>query len=309
MRTTLTIGTRGSQLALTQTNWVAEQLRILEPSMEVAIEVISTKGDRVLDKPLAEIGGKGLFTLELETALRDGSIDLAVHSLKDLPTEDSEGLTVGAIPERETPNDGLVCAKWDSLDALPKGARVGTSSLRRKAQLLHLRPDLNVVDLRGNIDTRMGKVTSGDLDAAILACAGIRRLGFGERIAQVIPESAMLPACGQGALGVQCRDDDVALLAILSRLTNAATRAEVVAERTFLEGLGGGCQTPIAALARVSGTALTMTARVCSLDGAEILTESFEGEAGDAEELGRFASRALLARGADAIIAASTGGQ
>lgn len=303
MRERVAIGSRGSLLALTQTNHVADLLKEAQPGLEVHVEVITTRGDRIQDRPLAEIGGKGLFTEELEAALRDGAIDLAVHSLKDLPTDDPEGLAVGATPKRATPYDALVCSKWKSLDELPADAKVGTSSLRRKAQLLALKPQLNIVDLRGNIDTRMKRVTDGDIDAAILACAGIERLGRSEAIAEVLPPEIMIPACGQGALGIQCRAGDPDLRALLEKIHDPGCAAETTAERSFLSHLGGGCQVPIGALARVSGGRLHMRGCVCSLDGAHIIHVEIEGGADEAETLGRDAALLAIEDGADKVIA------
>ncbi len=303
MRKKIVIGSLGSLLALTQTNHVADMLKEAQPGLEVNVEVISTRGDRIQDKPLAEIGGKGLFTEELEAVLRDGAIDLAVHSLKDLPTDNPEGLAVWATPKRVTPNDALVCAKWKSLDALPSDAAVGTSSLRRKAQLLAVKPELEIVDLRGNIDTRMRRVTDGDIDAAILACAGIERIGRGEAITEVLPPEIMLPACGQGALGIQCRAEDPEVRALLERIHHPASAAEVAAERSFLNHLGSGCQVPIGALAVVSEERLSMRGCVCSLDGARIIHVEIEGGLEEAEVLGRDAALEVIENGADKIIA------
>ncbi|MFP6582667.1 MAG: hydroxymethylbilane synthase [Candidatus Hydrogenedentota bacterium] len=304
MRLKLTIGSRGSKLALTQTNQVADMIRAAIAGVEVDITIITTKGDRILDKPLAEIGGKGLFTEELEMALRDGSIDLAVHSLKDLPTDDPEGLCIAATPKRVTPNDALVCTKYASLKELPAGATVGTSSLRRRAQLLSINSELNIVDIRGNIDTRMGKVIeTGELDAVILACAGLERIDRGDVIAQVIPSDLMLPAASQGVLGIQTRSDDTELRDALSSIHNTPTYAEATAERTLLARLGGGCQVPIGALAKVDGDTLTLEACVCSLDGKTTLRATVSGAIDDAEPLGQQAALDLLSLGANAIIA------
>lgn len=303
MRPKLTIGSRGSKLALTQTNQVADMIRAAIPGVEVDITIISTRGDRILDKPLAEIGGKGLFTEELEAALRDGTIDLAVHSLKDLPTDDPEGLCIAASPKRVTPNDALV-SKYDSLKALPAGATVGTSSLRRKAQLLALNPELNIVDIRGNIDTRMGKVTeTAELDAVILACAGLERIDRADVITEVIAPEDMLPAASQGVLGIQTRADDTELRQALEAIHDSATYAEALAERTLLAGLGGGCQVPIGALAKVEGDTITLEACVCSLDGLTILRSTLAGTPDSAQALGQQAAQDLLAQGADAIVA------
>ena len=304
MRSTLTIGSRGSRLALIQTEYVADLLRSAAPGLEVTIEVITTTGDRVLDKPLSVIGGKGVFTEELEAALRDGSIDLAVHSLKDLPTETPDALCVGAVPKRATPNDALVCAKWARLEDLPDGARVGTSSLRRKAQLLALKPGLDVVDIRGNVDTRIAKVLDREeMDAVILACAGLERIGREDAIAEVLSAEIMLPAPGQGALGIQARVDDGELLGLLKEINDSAAAAETIAERAMLAALGGGCQVPIGALARIEGDALTLSGCVCKVDGTQILRAKVSGAVSDAEALGNQAAQELLASGADSIVA------
>ncbi len=304
MRPTVTIGSRGSTLALTQTNHVADLLREAAPGLKVTIEVITTTGDRVLDKPLSAIGGKGLFTEELEAALRDGSIDLAVHSLKDLPTENPAALCVAAVPKRATPNDALICAKWARLKDLPDGARVGTSSLRRKAQLLALMPGLEVVDIRGNIDTRVAKVLEREeMDAAILACAGLERIGRTDEIAEILSPESMLPAPGQGALGIQARVDDDELLELLNKINDEAAATATTAERAMLAALGGGCQVPIGALASIEGDALTLSGCVCSLDGKQVLRAEVSGPITDAEALGNRVAQKLLAVGADAIVA------
>jgi hydroxymethylbilane synthase len=244
-----------------------------------------------------------LFTEELENALRDGSIDLAVHSLKDLPTDNPEGLVIAASPSRVTPNDALVCTKYASLNDLPAGATVGTSSLRRKAQLLAINPDLKIVDIRGNIDTRMDKVTeSGDLDAVILACAGLERIDRADVIAEVISPEQMLPAAAQGVLGIQTRGDDAELIDALASIHDPDTHAEATAERSLLAGLGGGCQVPIGALARVEGNTLTLNACVCSLDGKTTLRVTVCGPLDAPEVLGRQAADDLLGQGAVTII-------
>ena len=290
---------------MTQSRQVAEMIREAAPGIEVHIEVFSTKGDRVLDKPLAEIGGKGLFTEELEAALRDKTIDLAVHSLKDLPTDDPDGLTIAATPKRVTPNDALISTMYGSLKELPAGATVGTSSLRRKAQLLALNPELVIRDIRGNIETRMNKVLeSAELDAVILAAAGLERVNRSEVIAEVIAPELMLPAASQGVLGVQTREDDSELRAVLAKIHDADSHAEALAERTLLAGLGGGCQVPIGALALIEDGALTLHGCVASLDGTRVLRTEISGTAEMAEILGKQAAVALMDQGADGIIAA-----
>ena len=298
------IGSRGSNLALTQSNAVAAMLRAAAPDLDVDIEIIHTKGDKILDAPLSKIGDKGLFTRELEVALLEGRIDLAVHSLKDLPTELPEGLALGCVPEREDPRDVFVSADYASLDALPHGATIGTSSLRRRAQLLAYRPDLNIVDLRGNVETRLRKALEKHIDGTVLARAGIVRIGRAEAIRCVIPENVMVPATAQGALGIEVRAGDARVLEIVSHIHHARTSAEVTAERACLRALEGGCQVPIGSLARVIGASLTLAACVCSLDGADVLRTTVEGPADEAEALGASAAETLRAMGAADIIAA-----
>jgi hydroxymethylbilane synthase len=299
----LTIGTRGSKLALAQSNQVADRLRRLAPSMRVNVVIIRTTGDRILDAPLAQIGGKGLFTKELEVALLDRTIDLAIHSMKDLPTELPPGLIVGAIPKRARPFDALVCEKFESLVKLPAGAKVGTSSLRRAAQLRVLRNDLEIVDLRGNIDTRIEKVRNGDLEAAVLACAGLERLGLADVIREAISEDIMLPAVGQGALAIEIRAEDTRLKDFLGEIADPVSTLEVEAERAVLGALGGGCQVPIGALARAHGDQLHVTACVCSLDGQTIIRSSRTGPMVAAAETGRALAAELVDRGAAGIVA------
>lgn len=302
MKDRLTIGSRSSNLAMIQSRYVAQRLRDEHPGLEVDIQEFSTKGDRILDKPLAEIGGKGLFTAELEAALRSGDIDLAVHSLKDLPTDDPEGLTIGAVPERANPYDAFVCDKYDSLDALPDGARIGTSSLRRKAQLRSINATWALEDIRGNVETRMRKVSEGIVDATILACAGLERIDRADAITQVLREDLMLPACAQGALGIQCREADQDVLDLLKPLHHSASGIAAVAERAFLAGLGGGCQVPIGALATLSGDDLRIIGCVCPLDGANALRISLTQSSDDPVGLGSALAKHALAQGAEAII-------
>jgi len=257
--------------------------------------------------PLATIGGQGAFTKELEVALLERRIDVAVHSLKDLPTIIPEGLTIAATPEREDPRDALVLragagASNASLKNLPEGAVVGTSSLRRIAQLRHLRPDVRVKDLRGNVDTRLRKLDAGEFDAVILASAGLRRLGFAARISAAIETSEMLPAVSQGALGIETRTDDAETVALVSRLNHAPTRAAVLAERALLRQLGGGCQVPIAAHASVSGETLRLDGLVAALSGEEVIRDAFEGDASDAARVGASLSARLLERGAARLL-------
>lgn len=311
---TVRIGTRGSELALWQAEHVAGLLRAAYPAALVEIVVFTTRGDRVLDTPLPLIGGKGLFTAELEAALRDGEIDLAVHSLKDLPTDDPDGLTVGAVVERATVNDVLVSRSGAVLDELPEGATVGTSSRRRAAQLLNRRPDLRVADIRGNVPTRISKALApdGPYDAVVLACAGLERLGRLDVVSEVLPLDVMLPAPGQGALGIQCRDE-AGSLALLRPLNHAETRVAVTAERAFLAALGGGCAVPIAAYAHVEAGRVHLRGRVSALDGSRRIDVSISGavqqEAGglrraEAARLGQTLAREALRRGAGDILEA-----
>jgi len=301
MKTTLTIGTRGSKLALAQTHWVSAQLREAHPHLTVNIEIIKTTGDRITDRPLSQIGGKGLFTKELEVALMDRTIDCAVHSLKDLPTELPDGLTLGAIPIRVDPRDVLVTNDGVSLQDLHAGAVVGTSSLRRAAQLRHRRDDIEIVDLRGNIDTRVGRVRDGDIDAAILAKAGIQRLDLDVR-AIPIEEPDIVPAPGQGALGIEVREGDEDTAAVLASIQNDAAAMEVTAERTCLAILEGGCQVPLGVRATIQGDQLYARARVCSLDGSTVVDAEMDGPANEARALGERIATDLLDHGAAAII-------
>lgn len=267
------LGTRGSMLARWQTRYICKLLQDTHRDLEVKIEVIHTSGDQILDLPLPQIGGKGVFTAELEAALYGKSIDIAVHSLKDLPTEPPRGLTIGAIPRRAIAADVLVSRQGYTLETLPEGATVGTSSQRRKAQLLYKRPDLRIIDMRGNITTRIRKALDANsaYDAVVLAQAGLERLEYGAEIGQVIPFEEMLPAPGQGALGVQCRNE-IEWLNLLADLNHRETWLAVTAERAFLRGLGGGCSMPIAAYAQFEGETLALVGRVCALNGQTQLT-------------------------------------
>jgi len=298
---TLVIGTRGSALARWQSEWVKARLEALWPGLRCNLEIFTTTGDRILDRPLPEIGGKGLFTEELEAALLEGRIDVAVHSLKDLPVENPAGLTLGAIPERADARDVLVSARYAKLADLPRGAKVGTSSLRRGAQLLRLRPDLVLESLRGNVDTRIGKAMRGDYDAIVLAAAGITRLGHADSIAAFLGFDEMLPAPGQGALGIQCRQGDERILARLEPLGHVPTRDAVLAERAFLSGLGGGCSAPVAALGTLLPTGLSLVGLVASPDGKRAVR--VEGRGDEPLELGSRLAREALAAGAAALLA------
>ncbi len=291
----LVIASRGSQLALWQARWVQAQLAAL--GQECRIDIIKTTGDKITDVPLAKVGTKGLFTKEIEEALLDGRADLAVHSLKDLPTELPEGLVLAAVPEREDPRDAVVGRK---LAELAIGAKVGTSSLRRSAQLRKLRPDLVVESVRGNLDTRLRKLDEGRYDAILLAAAGLRRLGWGDRIAEILHPSVMCPAVGQGALAIETR----AGASPATALDHAATHAAVTAERGVLGALGGGCQVPIGAHATVVDGRLNLLGVVASPDGTELISAEAAGDAKDAESIGRKLGAELLERGARAILEA-----
>jgi hydroxymethylbilane synthase len=304
----LTIGSRGSKLALWQANWVRDALLSLHEGLEVRIEIIKTSGDMMRDVPLAVIGGKGVFTKEIEEALLDGRVDLAVHSLKDLPTILPPGLQLSAISEREDARDALIlpAGKADaanaSLDSLREGAIVGTSSQRRMAQLKHLRHDLRIKDLRGNVDTRLRKLDEGEYDAIILASAGLRRLGFGHRISHAISTETMLSAVGQGALAVETRADDAATIQFIQPLNHEPTRLACTAERALLRALGGGCQTPIAAHAVVEHDRLKLDALVASISGERIVRDRLEAEASEAEQAGATLARRLIELGADSLL-------
>ena len=301
------LGTRGSALARWQTDHVADLLRVAWPGLEVQVQIIATHGDRALDMPLPLIGGKGLFTAELETALRSGDIDLAVHSLKDLPTQTPADLLIGATPPRENPADVLVSRVGYTLETLPGGAAVGTSSRRRAAQLLRHRPDLRVIDVRGNVDTRLRKALDPDglYDAVILACAGVARLGCLDVVSQEIPLDVMLPAPGQGALAVQCRDE-AAARALLAPINDPETEIAIAAERAFLAGLGGGCSLPVAAYAVVEGGQLRLRGRVAAPDGSAQIDVSAAGavDAADAQRAGAELAQVALGQGAAAILEA-----
>ncbi|MFQ5957004.1 MAG: hydroxymethylbilane synthase [Candidatus Brocadiales bacterium] len=300
----IVIGSRGSKLAMTQSQWVKTRLEELNPSLEITIQRIITKGDKITDVALSRIGGKGLFTKELEVALQDGRIDLAVHSLKDLPTELPEGLIIGAVPEREDPHDLLISKNNSStLSHLPKGSKLGTSSLRRQAQILSLRPDLELVDLRGNLDTRFRKLETTDLDGIIVAKAGVMRLGAFREDFSIIPFDEVLPAVGQGALGIESRKDDEEILAILASIDHPSTRHAVEAERTLMFVLEGGCQVPIGAIGHcTSNGTLELEAIVCSLNGSKVIKNRHSGPPETAREIGQTLAHRLLDMGAREVL-------
>lgn len=294
------IGSRASQLARWQAETVKNALLQADPDLNVEIQSITTEGDRTLDRALPEIGGKGLFTLEIERALRDGEIDLAVHSLKDLPTDEPEGLTIGAIPIRDDPRDVLVASNGYDLDSLPRGATVGTSSPRRRAQLLSLRPDLNVAWIRGNVETRIGKVQDGEFDAVVLAAAGLARLGLESEISYRFSEDEMLPAPGQGALAVQQRAQDPRLSSLLARIDDPAARAAVTAERSFLATLESGCSAPVGALGRADAERVELIGLIAGENGGPSIR--LDGQGGDPISLGRRLGQRALAQGAAEIV-------
>jgi len=298
----INIGTRGSQLALWQANWTRTAIMEKFPGTTVELVIIKTKGDKILDVPLAKVGGKGLFVKEIEDAMLDGRIDIAVHSMKDMPARIPEGLCIGAVPERETPHDALVSSNRLPLDRLPRGARVGTSSLRRGAQLKGIRPDIEIIPLRGNLDTRLKKLDTQDLDAIILAAAGLKRMGLEDRISQYIDDTVMLPAVGQGALCIECRENDPVIAPVMAALNHSETRTVVMGERAFLNRLEGGCQVPIAAHGKLSGKTITLSGLVASLDGVTVIRESISGPARNAEQIGVSLAERLIAKGAGPIL-------
>jgi len=297
------IGTRGSPLARWQAEWVAARLK--ELGAEVVLVPITTAGDQDQQGPIGAIGTQGVFTKEIQRALIDGRADLAVHSLKDLPTAEVPGLMLGAVPQRAAVGDVLVSPRFASLDALPQSAAVGTGSLRRRSQLLHVRPDLVMHDVRGNLDTRLRKLDQRQYDALVLAEAGLTRLGLTERIAQVLPRPMFLPAVGQGALGLECRCDDSRTQALLAALDHPATHAAVVAERAMLAALQGGCLAPIAAWGRVDAGQLALTGRVLRPDGSHKIDATFHADLSEGVELGRRVAEALFRQGAAEMIQGS----
>ncbi len=302
MKKTLRIGTRGSQLALWQSGWVRDQIVQNQPGIDVELVTIKTTGDKITDVPLAKVGGKGLFVKEIEESLLSGKIDLAVHSMKDMPADLPPGLTIGAVPQRQNPLDVLISEHCCTVDDLPQDARVGTGSLRRSSQLLNYRPDITIEPLRGNIDTRLKKLTSQGLDAIILAAAGLIRLGLAERITSYLDPQMMLPAVGQGALCIENRIDDPELIPILEFLNDPTTQTAVTAERSFLHRLEGGCQVPIAGFAQVDGPRVSMTGLVAELDGSRIIRSAVQGQAQEAAALGLKLAETLLSEGADQIM-------
>jgi hydroxymethylbilane synthase len=302
--TPLRIGTRGSPLALWQARHVTELLRAAAPDWPVELVEIETIGDQVRDVPLTQLGGDGAFTKAIQQALLAGQVDVAVHSLKDLPTFTVEGLMLAAVPQRGPTGDALVSKKHPGFAALPSGAVVATSSLRRKAQLLHRRPDLKLIDIRGNVETRLRKLVEQNLDATILAEAGLVRLGLAEQITEILDAVWMYPAVGQGALGLECRTADADTIAILERLNDAPTRWAVFAERAMLRGLGGGCQVPIGAVTRIADGTLTLRGVVLPPDGSQRIEAVTTGPMDQAEPLGRHVADLLRGKGAEELLKA-----
>jgi len=298
----ITIATRKSKLALWQANDVKEKLQKIDMDLEVKLLPMSTKGDKILDVPLAKIGGKGLFLKELELALLDGQADIAVHSMKDVPMEFPKGLQLSAICKREDPSDAFVSNHFKSFELLPAGAKIGTSSLRRKAQLAHARPDIEFVELRGNVNTRLQKLDDGQYDAIILASAGLLRLGFAERIQERLDFSLSLPAGGQGAVGIESRVNDTKVNALLAQLNHSQTADCVMAERSLNTRLMGGCQVPIASFAETHDNALYLKALVASHDGKKILHAQDSSDFTQAWELGHRVADALLSQGAQELL-------
>lgn len=310
------IATRGSKLALWQAEWIKSLLKEIDPEFEIELNKIKTTGDKILDVPLAQVGGKGLFVKEIEEAMLRGEADLAVHSMKDVPTDLPDGLHLSAITKREDPRDAFIAGKGiTSFDGLPQGANIGTSSLRRICQLLNRRPDLKITQLRGNVDTRLRKLDEGEFDAIILATAGVKRLGHADQITEKLSTDISLPAIGQGAVGIECRVDDEFINGLLAKLDHEETSICVRAERAFLKKLEGGCQVPIAAYARLKpsdlregvspyapATKLIISGLVGSLNGDILIKDSIEGKPEEAESLGTTVAENLLAKGARDIL-------
>lgn len=297
MRDKITIGTRSSKLALWQAQYVADCLQKQYPNLQIEFKHIVTKGDKILDAPLAKIGGKGLFTKEIELMMLNREIDLAVHSLKDMPTALPKGLGISVITKRLDCGDALVSPMYKTLDNLPQEAKIGTSSLRRKAQILSYRPDLRVFNLRGNVNTRLRKLEEEHFDAIVLAVAGLKRLGFGDRITQIIPRTVCLPAVGQGALAIETRSDDEEIKQMIEFLNDKDTAIATKAERAFLTRVEGGCQVPVGVYGEIVNNKLVLEAVIASLNGGCVIRNSVVGKCEDAEKLGKDLAEKLLASG------------
>jgi len=302
MKKTIRIGTRGSKLALWQANWVKDTICLGFPEIKVKIITIKTTGDMIVDRPLAMVGGKGLFVKEIEKALMESSIDIAVHSMKDMPGELPDSLVIGAIPKRENPFDVLISRGNLTLKELPAGARVGTSSLRRASQIKHVRPDLEISSIRGNLDTRLKKLASGEFDATLLAAAGLIRLGMEDVISEYMDEDVMLPAVGQGALCIQSRKEDRSMDPILALLNHPDTNTVVRGERAFLRRLEGSCHIPVACFGRLENGQVILTGVVASENGETMVKEVVTGKPEDVVKTGMDLAEILLARGADKIL-------
>ena len=298
----LRIATRKSPLALWQANYVSDLLKHYHPDLTIELVTMTTQGDKILDTPLAKVGGKGLFVKELETGMLEGKADIAVHSMKDVPVEFPSGLHLAVICEREDPRDAFVSNNFKTLEDLPQGARLGTSSLRRQSQISALRPDLNIIDLRGNVNTRLKKLDDGEYDAIILAAAGLKRLKFDERITQFIGTDVCLPAIGQGAVGIECRTDDARVLNLIAPLNDNKTQIRVLAERAMNARLQGGCQVPIAGYAEYERGLVLLRGLVGQVNGEQIIRGEIAGPPENAEELGNVLAEDLLSRGADKIL-------
>lgn len=302
MKKIITIGTRKSLLALWQSNYIKDCLEKQYPDCEVRLQKIVTKGDKILDVPLSKIGGKGLFTKEIETALLEGEVDLAVHSLKDMPTKLPDGLCLTAITRRAVVGDAFVSNKYRTFAEMPAGAVLGTSSLRRKAQLLARRPDLDIRDLRGNVDTRLRKLDDGQYDAIILAAAGLTRLGYADRIRETLPCDFCIPAVGQGALAIECRSDNTEVRNLLEFLNHPETKSCTDAERAFLGLVEGGCQVPIGVHADIANDTMHITAIIASLDGSTLIRDEIDGNPADAIVLGKTLGNRMLEKGGREIL-------
>jgi len=302
MKVSIKIGTRASKLALWQANWVKSALIEANPSQAVELVTIKTKGDKILDVPLAKVGGKGLFVKEIEQALLDQRIDIAVHSMKDMPAEIPEGLCIGAIPRRESATDVLISRAGRRFAELPRGAVIGTSSLRRAAQLRHARPDIEIVPLRGNLDTRLKKLQTENLDAIVLAAAGVKRLELEHRITEYLDSEVMLPAVGQGALCIEMRQHDPVIEPIVKALDDPPSRAIVLGERAFLNRLGGSCQVPIAGHGEIISNTFQLTGLVANIDGSRIIKSVLSGAVDSSESIGINLAEELISRGADKIL-------
>lgn len=302
MKKNIIIGTRGSQLALWQANFIKSEIQRLFPDLTVALNIIKTTGDQITDRPLAMVGGKGLFVKEIETALLNNEIDIAVHSMKDMPGTLPDGLIIGAVPKRENPLDVLISKDKNLLADYKKGAKIGTSSLRRASQIKHLRPDVTIADIRGNLDTRIKKLRSGEYDAIVLAAAGLRRLGLEEEITEYLDESLMTPAVGQGALCVETRENDTDIALIMQKLNHPDTQICVTGERAFLKEIEGSCHIPVACFAKIKNNIVSMMAVVASLDGLTVVKEHAISPVDQVEESGRELAKLVLEKGGKTIL-------